>query len=144
MLRLAPACLLLVLVAGCAGTPPAVADLAGTTWTVERIVMSDAEVRRGDGESITFGADGMVSVSSCNQCSGRARAQGSAIVIDPAMACTKMACGPGVLELERLVAGRELRRDGLYLIADGPTEMAPDLVLPTVVLLQMPTAGAGN
>ena len=142
MLRLVLAGLLLALVAGCGGTPPAIAALAGTSWTVERVVLSDDEVRRGDGESITFGADGAVSVSSCNQCSGRARAQDGGIVIDPAMGCTKRACGPGVLELERLVAGRTLRREGLFLIADGPASTAPDLVLPTVVLPQTPGASA--
>ena len=138
MLRSLLACALLLI--GCGGTPPAVADLAGTTWTVDRVVLSDAEVRRGDGESVTFGADGRVSVSSCNQCTGRAEARGGAIVIGSGLACTRRACGPGVLELDALLAGRALRRDGLYLIADGPQLDAELAVpLPTVVLVQAPS-----
>ena len=138
MLRLLAGFALATFVAGCGGASPALDAMAGTTWTVERIVVSDTEVTRGDGESVTFGMGGAVSVSSCNQCTGRARAVDGGFVIDPELGCTKRACGPGVLELERLLAGRTLRRDGVYLIADGPAESFPDLALPTVILLQTP------
>lgn len=140
MLRSVLACVFFTVLAGCGGTPPVLADLAGTTWTVERIVMSDAEVRRGDGESVTFGAGGLVSISSCNQCSGKATVRDGALVIEPELGCTKRACGPGVLELDRLLAGRALRRDGLYLIADGPVVGLDNaLPMPTVVLLRAPS-----
>lgn len=134
---------LLILTAGCGGTSPLVDDLASTTWTVERVVFSDADVRRGDGETVTFGEDGAVSVASCNQCSGTLRSVGGELVIRSPMACTKRMCGPGVLELERYITDRTLRRDGLYLIADGPGPIGADgtqEVVPDVVLVQMPTA----
>ncbi len=117
--------------------------LAGTTWTVERVVVSDADVRRGDGETVTFGPGGAVSMASCNQCNGQLRSAEGALIIPTPLACTKRMCGPGVLELERILTDRALRREGIYLIADGPGPIGLDGVqetLPTVILVQTPTA----
>lgn len=141
-LRFAP--LALLLLAGCGGpASPLVAELAGTTWTVDRIVVSDSDIRRGDGETLTFGDGGAVTMQSCNTCNGRVRADGGALQIPATLACTRRACGPGVLELERLLTDRSLRREGIYLIADGPSPLAADgtpQVLPTVILVQAPAA----
>lgn len=133
--------LALLLTAGCGGTSPLVEALAGTTWTVDRIVISDSEVRRGEGETVTFGEGGAVSIASCNQCTGSLRASADGLVIPGTLACTKRACGPGVLELEALLTDRTLRRDGIYLIADGPSSVGAvgtAQSAPTVVLVQAP------
>jgi heat shock protein HslJ len=108
--------------AACAGSPPTgfEADLPGTTWTVERVVDADGVVQRTDGGSVTFAADGALTLSSCNTCGGRYAVRGDELRVEAPLACTRRACLPGALELERYFAGPlELRREGAYLIA-GP------------------------
>ncbi len=115
----------LAFVAGCGGSAPTTglaADLPGTTWTLERVVLPDGEVLRGDGDRVTFAADGTVSVRSCNTCNGRYRLREGRLEFE-ALACTRRACRPGTVELERYLSGTlAFRRDGAYLILDAVDE----------------------
>lgn len=94
------------------------AVLPGTSWTVERIVLEDGGLERGDGtQQITFGDDGSIAVSSCNDCSGRYTIQDGALTITSALGCTRKACPTGVLELERYLEGATaISRDGDFLV----------------------------
>jgi hypothetical protein len=131
----------LLLVAGCGGAPPSGpgAALLGSSWTVERIVYPSGEVIRGGGETIAFGADGSLSLSSCNTCQGRFRTDGQTLTIREPLACTRRACQPGQIELERFVGGvQSVERDGAYLVLRTlPSEDAerPSPEPPSVLLL---------
>ena len=123
------AALLAAALSACAGPPPTgfEAALPGTTWTVERVVDADGVVRRTDGGRVTFAADGGLTLESCNVCNGSYAVRDDALRVDEPLACTRRACAPDALELERYVAGPlELRREGAYLILeplgvpDGP------------------------
>ena len=121
---------LLTVFAACQPPPPVgvAADVPGTTWSLERIVLADGEVRRGQGEQVSFGPEGSLSVSSCNQCSGRYDLRDSVLTITPALACTRRACLPGALELERHLVGTSvLRRDGSYLVVE-PDSLAEQIL----------------
>lgn len=118
----------LLVVAGCGGsssTPTSglAAEIPGTSWTLERVVLPESgEVLRGDGDQVTFTAEGDLSVSSCNACSGEYRVRNDVLEVE-ALACTRKACLPGTVELERYLSGAlTLRRDGSYLILDVVTE----------------------
>lgn len=101
--------------------PPApvgvASDVPGTTWSLERLVLDDGEVLRGQGEQVSFGPEGSLSIASCNLCSGRYAVDDSLLTIEGPLACTRRACQPGTVELERHLEGTSaLRRDGAYLI----------------------------
>lgn len=118
-MRLALPALALALSA-CASTPPTgfEADLPGTTWTVERVVDADGVVRPTEGGRVTFGADGSLSLESCNSCAGSYGLRDAELRISEPLACTRRACAPDVLELEAYFAGAlTLEREGAYLIA---------------------------
>ena len=110
----------LAMVAGCAGSGAA-SEYAGTVWTLDRIVAADGGVTRGTGEErLTFGADGQVSLASCNQCSGPYRIAGATLTLGETMACTRRGCPEGAIELERYLSGqRTLRREGSYLVVES-------------------------
>lgn len=110
----------LTVLSGCGGTP-AVSSYAGTVWTLDRIVSADGSVVRGSGEErLTFGADGRLGLSSCNECGGAYRLDGTTLTVDAAMACTRRGCPDGAIELERYVSGTQtLRREGAYLVLES-------------------------
>lgn len=110
----------LVAFSACAGAPPVGldADLLGSSWTLERVVMNDGTVRRGDGDQVTFSADGALVLSSCNACSGTYSVRDSVLTVAEPLACTRRACNAGQVELERVLGSTTaLRREGVYLIA---------------------------
>lgn len=111
----------LIVLAAC-GPAPAVgleAELPGSSWTLERVVMKDGTVRRGDGDQITFAADGGLVLSSCNACTGTYTVQEDVLTVGEALGCTRRACASGQIELERILgSAATLRRDGVYLIAE--------------------------
>ncbi len=127
----------LVLLAGCGVRPSGSAStLPGTTWLVDRIVEPDGSVRRGTGETVAFGRDGRVALSSCNLCNGAYRVSGDGVLtLDANLACTLRGCPAGSTELEREMVGPlRMSRDGEYLVlsaADGGRQI---LLLPDVAV----------
>ena len=108
-----------LLLAGCSVRPTGLAaSLPGTTWLVDRIVEPDGSVRRGTGETVAFGADGRIALSSCNLCSGPYRITSAGVLtLAPALACTRRGCPEGATELEREITGAlRTSRDGEYLV----------------------------
>lgn len=144
MLRVALVSLLVL--AGCSSSSSREETtlLTGSSWTVERIVYPDGEIVRGDGETIAFGADGSVSVSSCNTCTGRFQSHRGGITVD-ANRCTRMACPSDTIQLERFVNGeQDVERDGPYLILTArPTEDEMEAA-PQVLLLPSEAPQASN
>ncbi|MEM6287216.1 MAG: META domain-containing protein [Bacteroidota bacterium] len=126
MRLVALALLTTVFLAGCGRAPTGLAaELPGTTWTLERVVLADGSVLRGSDDQMTFGPDGGLTLSSCNTCNGRFRLRGDDLRLDDAMVCTKRACMDGQVELERYLTGHlTLRMDGQYLVAEPADEMA--------------------
>ena len=123
----------LVLLAGCSVPPSGPASaLPGTTWLVDRIVEPDGSVRRGTGETVAFGTDGRVSLSSCNVCNGTyAVTSAGVLTIAPNLGCTRRACPGGVTELEREMVGPlRTSRDGEYLVLDSAEGGRQILLLP--------------
>ena len=119
--------LCLSVAAGCAGPPTGLAaDLPGTTWSLERVVLPGAGgVLRGNGADVTFGADGSLSVSSCNVCNGTYRMRRDQLDVEP-LACTRRGCAENEVELERYLTGTmTVRRDGTYLIIEATGEEGP-------------------
>lgn len=118
MRLLAVSAVLAIVIAACSSPPVGLAaEMPGTAWTLERVVLGDGSILRGDG-GITFGGDGSIAVSSCNDCFGRYSLRDSLLTIDGALGCTKKACPTGAVELERHLEGTTtLSRDGAYLIA---------------------------
>ena len=92
--------------------------MPGSSWTLERVVLEGGGVERGDGrQQITFGDDGSIAVSSCNQCSGRYRIEDDALSVSDGLACTRRACPDGIIELERYLDGpTQISRDGDFLV----------------------------
>lgn len=122
-----PFLVLLVTAAGCSRAPATglAADLPGSTWTLERVVLADGSVLRDAGNEVTFGPDGDLTLSSCNTCTGRFRLRGDELRIEEVLACTERGCPAGAVELERYLAGRHaLRMDGQYLVAEPLEEAA--------------------
>ena len=117
-------------VSACSSPPVGVAaELPGSSWTVERVVLPDGSVLRGEGQ-VTFGADGALTMASCNQCSGRYSIRDSVLTVEEPLACTKRACAPGAMELERHLGGvSTVRRDGSYLVAEPLAEGAARVLL---------------
>lgn len=145
-MRLALTVFVSALAVGCAGTPPTglAASLPGTTWTVERVVGADGSVLRSENAEVTFGADGDLRLSSCNQCGGSYRIEDDVLQIEEALACTRRACLPGQLELERYVTGPlALQRDGAYLVMEptGEAAGAQVLLVPSGAARQAPASG---
>ena len=123
----------LVLLAGCGVRPSGTAsNLPGTRWLVDRIVEPDGSVRRGTGETVTFGADGRVALSSCNLCGGPYHvSSGGVLTLDPALACTRRGCPEGATELEReMVGALRMSRDGEYLVLSAVEGGRQILLLP--------------
>lgn len=116
-----------VAIAACGGAPPTglAAELPGSTWTLERVVLpDDGGVLRGDGERVSFAADGSLTVSSCNACSGTYRVRRGQLEPGP-LACTRRGCPADAVELERFFSGPlAMRRDGAYLVLDAITDDA--------------------
>ena len=115
---------LLVVLSACSAPPTGeAAALPGSSWTVERIVLEGGDLVRGDGEQrVTFGDDGSIAVSSCNDCTGRYRISGDALSLVAPLGCTRKACPTGTLELERYLAGvTRLSRDGDFLVLQPET-----------------------
>ena len=130
-MRLILSALFLSIAAGCSTPPPLAgmeASLPGSSWTLERVVRADGTVQRGDGDRVTFAADGELVLSSCNACNGRYGLTGDVLAIEEPLACTRRACAPGAVELERVLGtSATLRREGVYLIAEplaGDVEQA--------------------
>ena len=129
-MRTLSALALLALAAGCGPSAPIVTGLAselpGSSWTLERVVLADGGVLRGDGARVTFAADGALSISSCNECGGRFTMADSVLSVAEPVACTRRACTNGQVELERYLMGESVvRRDGVYLVVEpaaGPAE----------------------
>ena len=127
------AVVLMAALAGCGARPAGEASgLPGTTWLVDRIVEPDGSVRRGTGETVSFGADGRIALSSCNECSGPyGVSRAGVLTLDPALVCTRRGCAEGATELEREVVGPlQVRRDGEYLVLDGGADGRQILLLP--------------
>lgn len=123
----------LPVLAGCGVRPAGEASrLPGTTWLVDRIVEPDGSVRRGTGETVGFGADGRIALSSCNLCSGPYEvSRAGVLTLAPALACTRRGCAEGATELEREIVGPlQVRRDGEYLVLDGGAGGRQILLLP--------------
>ena len=122
-----PILVLLVVVTGCSRAPATglAADLPGSTWTLERVVLADGSVLRDVGNEVTFGPDGDLTLSSCNTCTGRFRLRGDELRVGEILTCTKRGCSVDAVELERYLAGRHaLRMDGQYLVAEPLDEAA--------------------
>ena len=114
--------LALALAAGCATAPPPepvglAAEIPGTSWSVERAVEADGDLRRGRGEGIAFGTEGAIRLDGCNDCTGRYAIADSVLTVPPGLGCTRQACPTSSLPLGAIVEGTTtLRRDGLYLV----------------------------
>ncbi len=82
--------------------------------------MDDGTVLRGGAaDQVTFSADGALVLSSCNACNGTYSVREDVLTVDAPLACTRRACAPGAVELERVLGtAATLRRDGVYLIAE--------------------------
>ena len=132
-MRLSLALTALLLFAGCASAPPPsglAAELPGSSWTLERVVLHSGDVLRGDGDQVTFAADGALTVASCNQCSGRFSMRDSVLTVEEPMACTRRACLSGQVELERYLTGESVvRRDGVYLVVEPAAGEAEQVLL---------------
>ena len=127
------ALLALALLAGCGVRPTGLAaTLPGSTWLVDRIVGADGSVRRGTGETVSFGADGRISLASCNQCGGSYSVSAAGVLtLGEGLACTRRGCPEGATELERDVVGPlQMSRDGEYLVLTGTTTETQILLLP--------------
>jgi len=114
--------LALLLIAGCTPTPTGfAASLPGSSWLVDRIVEPDGSVVRGTGETVTFGADGRLSLASCNQCNGGYQVSADGVLtLSEGVACTRRGCPEGAVELEREMQGPlSIARDGEYLVLGG-------------------------
>ena len=123
--------LVLSIAAGCSSPPVPVgmeASLPGSSWTLERVVRADGSVERGSGDQITFASDGGLVLSSCNACTGSYVVTGDVLTVGEPLGCTKRACAPGAVELERVLgSSATLRREGVYLVAEplaGDVEQA--------------------
>ena len=139
-MRSLPFALVLIL-AGCGGSQSAGGGvlLSGSSWNVERIVRPSGEVVRGQGETLAFGADGSFSTSSCNTCQGRYTLRRDVLEVDGALACTRKACAPDEIELERLFeVPQTVERDGPYLVLSGRASGDEEARDPTQILL-LPT-----
>ena len=125
------------MLAGCGGgtqVPGGETALPGTAWTVERIVYPSGDVVRGSGETIAFGADGTIAMSSCNSCQGRYRFRRGVLRVEDNLRCTRRACAAEEVELERIVAEEQvISRDGPYLVLTARDDRQPDA--PQVLLL---------
>lgn len=109
------------------------ADLPGA-WVVERVVTSGEKVMRGEGQTVRFERDGTVSMQSCNACNGQYEAQRDELRIEAPVACTKRACPPGAIELERLLTGESvIERDGPYLVVRDAESGQQVVLLPETV-----------
>jgi len=131
----------LVLLAGCGVRPAGLAaDLSGSTWLVDRIVRSDGSVRRGTGETVSFGADGRILLSSCNECNGPYSVSAAGVLtVGEGLACTRRTCRSGVTELEGDVQGAlQVSRDGEYLVLTGTTTETQILLLPAESTTPLP------
>ncbi|MGB3542905.1 META domain-containing protein [Rubrivirga sp.] len=118
-MRFLPALLVVLQISACSAPPSGeAAELPGSSWTVERIVLEDGGLERGDGaQQVTFGDDGSIAISSCNDCSGRFVIEDDALSFSNVLACTKRACPTGTLELERLLGDEtQISRDGDFLV----------------------------
>lgn len=139
---------LVFVLAGCGGSAPSGpgSDLPGSSWSVERIVYASGEVVRGEGETIAFGADGSVSMASCNTCQGRYRARQGTLTVDEPLRCTRKACRPGEIQIERFLSGPQtIERDGPFLVLTAqPTEERPSAEPPSVLLLPTQVPQASN
>ena len=131
---------LVVILAGCGGgseIPGGTTALPGTAWTVERIVYPSGDVVRGSGETVAFGADGSLVMSSCNTCQGRYRFRRGVLEVAENLSCTRKACPPEAVELERVVSGnQEVSRDGPYLVLearDAGGDAPQVLLLPSAI-----------
>ena len=121
-MRLALSALVLAaLVTGCGRAPSGLAaEVPGSSWTLERVVLADGTVLRGDGDQVTFASDGAITLASCNVCNGEYAVRGDVLTVEPPLACTKRGCATGAVELERYLGGQAtLRRDGAYLVAES-------------------------
>ena len=138
---------LVLILAGCGGSQSSGGGplLAGSSWSVERIVYASGEVARGHGETLAFGGDGSLSMSSCNTCQGRYRARGGVLTVDGALSCTRKACAAGEIELERLLGTEQtIERDGPYLVLTArPSEEDPSASAPAQILF-LPTQAPGT
>jgi heat shock protein HslJ len=113
--------------------PPPLAELVGTSW---RAVTIDGQpVAGGVSSTLTFLADGRVAGSGgCNRYAGEMRSREGRLQLGP-LASTMMACPPERMEQEQrfltAVGGTErVRRDGAFLVLDGPEGTQPTRLTP--------------
>ena len=132
-----PLLLAVLLLAGCSVRPSSgpASTLPGTRWLVDRIVEPDGSVRRGTGETVSFGMDGRIALASCNLCSGPYTISAAGVLtVEPALACTRRGCPPGTTELETVMTGALASgRDGEYLVLSAPEGGRQIILLPDMV-----------
>ncbi len=127
------ALLAVLLLSGCGVRPTGLAStLPGSTWLLDRIVGADGSVRRGTGETVAFGADGRISLASCNLCGGGYTVSSSGVLtLGAGLACTRRGCPDGAIELERDLTGPlQMSRDGEYLVLSAAGGTPQILLLP--------------
>ena len=142
------ALLALALLAGCGTRPTGLAAaLPGSTWLVDRIVESDGSVLRGTGETVSFGADGQISLASCNRCGGSYSVSAAGVLtLGEDLTCTQRSCDSYLTELQGYIQGSlQMSRDGEYLVLTGTTTERQIILLPeTAPAETAPTATAPN
>ncbi|HEX8385272.1 MAG TPA: META domain-containing protein, partial [Rubricoccaceae bacterium] len=84
------------------------------------------------GETVSFGADGRIALSSCNQCTGEYTVSAAGVLtVGTAVACTRRGCPEGAIELEADVQGPlQMSRAGEYLVLSGADGTTQILLLP--------------
>lgn len=117
----------LLLVAACASHSqrPAPDELAGTSWRLVKISMSDESTFTPDDRSkytIAFGADGRASIRvDCNRGSGGWRSEAPSHLEFGSIATTKVMCAPGSLH-DRFLSN--LRYVRSYVLRNGHLHLA--------------------
>jgi len=90
----------------CRTATPPIAPLVGTSWTLESVIDAGIPVSDVPLDELVFDAEGRgVRVSTCNVCNGLYVVGDRTLEVSQ-LACTRRACEPGRLELDRYVSGR--------------------------------------
>lgn len=122
-MRLLLVLLAVVLLAACRTAEPPPNPLADTAWELRALVQGGDSLTTADGlpaDLMRFEADGGFRSRSCNLCTGLYVLSDLHVVVRN-LGCTRRACAPARLELDRYVAGRaryRLAGDQLVLYVD--------------------------